>query len=480
MARDETGRPTATVYVDTRQPSTVEPGFAGYNVALMDVALGYRDPRLAKAALELNVGWLRYPAGTRGEAFDWSTGRSRADWVDQAARTFSEEDRPFFQGMLQSAQAVLDAKGGERVEDAANLMSRIKAKGLIVCLNVLTDTPESAGRFAAYARLNKIPVLAWELGNEPYFNKSRYATGAEYAASVRPFAEAIRAAAPSARIAAPMSDAGFQDRAWDDSLAAYKPRFWNTIVYHHYPVVAGSAAELMRALNGVLLNDTNGYVTREVASRFGRMPVIITEAGPQDGPEPGMSGTAYGGVWSAEYALRMSSQPQVKRFGIHQLLGPAGVGFSSNHRAELLAASKAGKRLDTGKLDFELYPTAQGVEYGAAAEVINSATAVLKTSIQGGGEVPVGKAGSMPALYAQAYRSEGRERVVVTNKSEAAETLALVVNGSPVKSPLDVLAVSGASASTKNTYGEAKVRRRHSRARGMATIPPYSVVVVSW
>ena len=40
---------------------------------------------------------------------------------------------------------------------------------LIVCVNAFTDTPQSAGQMAAFAKANHIPVAVWELANEPYF-----------------------------------------------------------------------------------------------------------------------------------------------------------------------------------------------------------------------------------------------------------------------------------------------------------------------
>ena len=161
------GPATVSAYIDTRDVTPLAPGFAGYNVALMGVPLAYTDRALAAAARRLSLGWLRYPAGTRGEAFDWRTGRSHQAWVDAVSHTFTAADRPFFHDMLQSALVALDAKGGERVDDAAAFARAAGARGLIVCVNVYSDTPASAGDFAAYARVHGIRVLAWELGNEP-------------------------------------------------------------------------------------------------------------------------------------------------------------------------------------------------------------------------------------------------------------------------------------------------------------------------
>ncbi|AHG93235.1 hypothetical protein J421_5700 (plasmid) [Gemmatirosa kalamazoonensis] len=464
------GPATVSVFVGTRRATPLAPALAGYNVALMGVALTYTDRDLAAAARRLSPGWLRYPAGTRGEAFDWRTGRSHQAWVDAVTGTVGPADRPFFRDMLQSALVALEAKGGERVDDAAAFARAAGARGLVVCVNVYSDTPASAGDFAGYARAHDIRVLAWELGNEPYFNRRRFATGAAYAAAMRPFAEAIRRADPTATVAVSMSDAGFQDHAWDDALGAFRPRYWDAVVYHHYPTVSGAPARMMAALNGVLADNTSAYVEREVRPRFGAMPVMITESGPQDGPAPGMSGTLYGGIWSAEYALRVSGLPQVTRFGVHQLVGPAGV----------VGGEATGVSARRGALT----TSAQGAAYAVAASAINSASGVYATHVEGGGTVrrdgDHGADMAMPAVYAQAYRRRDGDAVVVTNKGPRAEVLALVVDGRAVASSLRVLTVTGPSPTASNRPGRERVTATTSVASRTVRIPPYAVVEIVW
>jgi hypothetical protein len=237
----------------------IEPGFAGYNVALMYVAFGYGDPRFAVKVRQLVPGWLRYPAGTRSEAFDWTTGASHQSWVDSASLTFGQDVQADFREVLQSALEVLAAKGGEHLDEAAALSRTSGARGLIICLNVFTDTPSSAKQFVAYAKRHRIRVLGWELGNEPYFNSKLWPSSTAYANAVRPFADAIREADPNAKIGVSMSDAGFPDRNWDDSLASFRPRYWDFVIYHHYPPVGGTDTQMIAALNDVLLHQTTDY-----------------------------------------------------------------------------------------------------------------------------------------------------------------------------------------------------------------------------
>jgi hypothetical protein len=237
---------------------------------------------------------------------------------------------------------------------------------------------------------------------------------------------------------------------------------------------------MIAALNDVLLHRTIDYVRDEVRSRFSSMPVMITEAGPQDGPAPGMSGTMYGGVWSAEYALRMSSIPQVKHFGIHQMVGPAGVGVTNSFARDLVAARGSGKRLNVESLDFGLYQSAQGAAYALAADVINSSTAVYRTNVQGGGTTPLPNSGTMPAVFARAYRLREQIVVVITNKGGRAETASISMDGRRVQARFRVVTVSAADPSARNAVGRELITRRPSVASGVISVPAYSVVRISW
>jgi hypothetical protein len=480
LAAQSQSNTTVYVSINSRHHTQIEPGFAGYNVALMYVAFDYRYLPFGAQARRLNPGWLRYPAGTRSEAFDWTTGASHQSWVDSASLSFSDDVRTDFREVLQSSMEVLAAKGGEHLDDAAALARTSGARGLIICLNVFTDIPASAKQFVAYARRHGIRVLAWELGNEPYFNSKLWPTATAYANAVQPFADAIREADLNAKIGVSMSDAGFADRNWDDALASFRPRYWDFVIYHHYPTVGGTPTVMMAALNDVLLHRTTDYVRDEVKRRFGAMPVMITEAGPQDGPVPGMSGTMYGGIWSAEYALRMSSFGQVKHFGIHQLVGPAGVGVTNPHLTDLIASWKNKERVDPGSFDFGLYQSAQGTAYALAAITINSAKAVFRTSVQGGGTAPLPDGKTMPAVFAQTYRVRDKTIVVLTNKGGRTETVSISLNARPVRARFHVITVSAADPSAKNTAGRELIGPLASDASGVIPVPPYSVLRISW
>jgi hypothetical protein len=375
-------QPSVHIAISTSNPSAIGPAFAGFNVALMDAALGYTDPRLITFAQRLAPGWLRYPAGTRSEAFDWMTGQSRPEWVGRFSGTRFHET-------LEDTLRVLAAKGGERVDDAYSLARMVGAKDLIICVNVFSDTPESAGRFAAYAKQHAIRVFAWQLGNEPTLSPEFFASAVDYAAKVRPFAEAIKGADPSAQVSLFLGIAGRRETAWDVALAAVKPRYWDVLTYHDYPQVRGTNSELMAALNRTLLLETTQQV-KELESKFGLMPIIVTEAGPgMDRPGAGLRGTLYGGIWSAELALRLSPMPQVKRVGIHQLIGVGGIDMRDTHHKDLLEAFNNQRQIDSRSLDYGLFVSAQAEAYAVAVHAINTASLAYRTVVTGGGDAPL-------------------------------------------------------------------------------------------
>jgi hypothetical protein len=470
----------ARVSILSANPVRVQLGFAGFNVALMDTALLHRDKNLASFASRLRPGWLRFPAGTRSDAFDWATGRSRPEWVERFA------GNPFY-AQISDALQVLEAKGGEHITDARTLARRVGAQGLIVCVNVFTDTPESAGRLAAFAKRNRIPVLVWEMGNEPTFFPRFFKDAADYATKVQRFAEAIRAVDPAARISLSLGLAD-RDREWDDDLAAYRPRYWDVLTYHHYPRVRGTEAEMMAALNQVLAEDTTEYIQRHIVPRFGAMPVIITEAAPgapiavglTHRPGTTMVGTLYGGLWAAEYALRLSTVPQVLHVGMHQLVGAAGVDLLDSHHQNLLDAHSRGERLRRSRLDYGMFVSAQAAVYAVAAKAINSARFAYPTRVTGSGAAPLPDQGrNMPSLYAQAYR--GRKwSLVVVNKGAQAETISVSVDGRPMQKSFKLTTVTGASPSARNQPSTTAVASVTGKAAATVRVPPYSAVLISW
>lgn len=451
------------------------------------------DPRLLPFAKRLSPGRLKYPAGSRTNAFDWTTGLYREEWIDRSEGFFGVESR--------QTNQVLSVTGPQLIDDVYTLARNVGVAGLIVQVNVFTDNPASARKFAEYTKEHDIHVFAWQLGTEPTQFPKVFPAASGYAEKMRPFADAIRSADPNAKISISLGIArepyrGKRDLDWDDDLARYQPRYWDTLTYHQYPRIRGSDSELIAQLNEVLRSSTTRYVKDHIEPRFGKTPPIITESDPGSplpqrpedtmagavAAQPGTSmvGTLYGGIWSAEYVLRLSTLPQMKHVGIHQLLGAGGIQLTNTHLAEIFAAYQAKKTIDTRSLDYGFFMGATGAVYAVAASAINASTHVCATSVNGGGGVPTSSGQIIPAVYAQAYRNGSGFSVVVTNKGRNRESLSLQIDGKAVVRQLHVLTVTGPDPSARNSPEKEEVAGAASETAGPISIPPYSVVRISW
>src|SRR5271165_6803031 len=65
----------------TTNPTSLNPGFGGFNNGLKN-AVEYYDTNFQQMATTLSPGWLRFPAGTESEAFDWSSGQMVQAWIN--------------------------------------------------------------------------------------------------------------------------------------------------------------------------------------------------------------------------------------------------------------------------------------------------------------------------------------------------------------------------------------------------------------
>src|SRR5450631_2317290 len=136
-------------------------GFGGFNNGIKN-AVEYYDTNFQQMATTLSPGWLRFPAGTESEAFDWSSGQLVEAWINDLSKNSSLSNN------LEHTLPIVAGKGGSRFSDFAAMAAKVGGAKIIVCVNTYTDTTNSVAAFARYALTNHIPVAAWELANEPY------------------------------------------------------------------------------------------------------------------------------------------------------------------------------------------------------------------------------------------------------------------------------------------------------------------------
>jgi uncharacterized protein (TIGR03437 family) len=469
----------ATIDIDTTRTTPLNANFSGFNDEVVFPA-EYFDYRLNALTAQLSPGWVRYPSGAFSDAFDWQTGLMVPSWAAQ------------FQGaniatLLTEAVPWVNGKGGGSFADAANRAEFLDAK-LIVCVNAYTDTPQSAGQMAAFAKANHIPVAMWELTNEPYFYTSFFQSGADYVAKMKPYRDAIKAADPSAIVAIFFMDAGSANPspAWDRSIASYADKYWDAVTYHHYPPQStGGFDQWMADENAVLASRSSAYVTGYLAPlNPAGTKFLISEFLPSsDGLGSGTSvtdGTLYGAIYAAEYVMRMSTVPSMLYVGMHALTGTRGVYAAHTHYLDAQNAYYQGTTINTLSLDFGYYTEAQPQGLAVLNGVLRNATQVVSTTVAGGATVPATGLGQIPALYAQAYSSAtGQHSVVIANKSATAHQATLRLNGAVVSGALPLQFIAGSDPAAVNTAANPNaVSIQTSISVNPVTVPAYSVVRV--
>jgi hypothetical protein len=197
------------------------------------------------------------------------------------------------------------------------LCQNVDGAKIVVTINGFTDSSNSAGAFAAFALSNHLPVAVWELCNEPY---TLAGTGAgtfflnatDYVARMKPFRDAIKAADSNAVVAIYFNDAGYAEpNTWDNDLKKYTDKWWDAVVYHHYPSLPTSGvtfADLMALDNWQLASNTTARVTNYlIPDNNSNMTFLISEFNPARGDGAGgnypPTTTLYGAIYTAEYLL---------------------------------------------------------------------------------------------------------------------------------------------------------------------------------
>jgi uncharacterized protein (TIGR03437 family) len=473
------GQTTATIDIDTTLTIPIAPGFSGVSDDLV-FPVEYWDYRFNSLAAQIGYGWVRFPGGNTSDIYNWQTGEQSADWLTQFGA-----NQP---NGTQASIAQVAGKGGAKLIDAANRANLFGAT-LIVCANGFTDTPQSIGRLAAYVKANNIRVAAWELSNEPYLYPEFFPTATAYLDKMKPYRDAIKAVDPNAIIAIFTRDPGNSAalNAWDTALAAYSNKYWDAITFHHYPAQSsGDFAQWMADENAVLVNRTTTVVTNQLTP-IGPPGVkfLNTEfdstigTDSKTGAASITDGTLWGGVYAAEYTMRMSTVPSMLHVGPNEIVRYADVFATRGHEPDVIAAANAGKTINTLSLDFGFYLSAQAYGQAVLNDVINRAIQSNKTTVEGGATVPATRiAGGIPALYALSYtNAAGGLSVVIANKSASAHQVTIRVNGAAATGTFPLQFVTGSDPSTANSPASPNAVAIQTGTSGNpVTVPPYSVL----
>jgi len=469
----------ATIDINTTVTTPISPGFSGVSTDL-GFPVEYWDYRFNALAATIGFGWLRFPGGSSSDIFNWQTGEDEQSWYAQFPAGSGV-------GGDTTTLALVEGRGGAKLIDAANRANLLGAP-LIICVNGYTDTAASAGQLAAFVKANQIQVAAWELSNEAYLYSTFFATATAYLNAMKPYRDAIKAVDPNAIVAVFATDqahAGAATDAWNVALAAYPNKYWDAITYHHYPAQStGAFAQWMADESAALATRSSAVVT-SLAAAIGPAGVkfLNTEFDPSipNGPSGNSSmtdGTVWGGIYSAEYIMRMYTEPTMLHVGPSEIHSNAGVFSSNNFNSQVEAAAAAGTTINTLSLNFGFYVSAQGAGISVLNGVINRAVQSNQTVVTGGATVPATGIAPIPALYAMSYsNAQGGLSIVIANKSATSHQVTVRVNGAAATGPFPLQFITATDPSTANTStSQTAVSIQTASSANPITVPPYSVL----
>jgi alpha-L-arabinofuranosidase len=474
----------------TTNATPLNPGFAGFCTEMLASAVEYYDTNFQQITATLSPGWLRYPGGALEDAFEWTNGLTMTNRIPE----FPLAE----QNLLNDTVELLPGKGGALFSDFAAMCANVGGAKIVVCINGYTDTTNSAGAFAEYALTNHIPAAAWELSNEPYVFTGNgvydfFLNSTDYVAQMKPYRDAIKAADSNAVVAIYFNDAGEPEpNTWDNELSNYTDKYWDAVVYHHYPVLPNGApfSDLMALDNWELAsNTTSRMLNYLIPMNNSNVTFLITEYAPARGD--GMGGqnppctTLYGGIYATEYALRMSTLTQMCFVGPYQLLNPNGIDQTNNNFQAVTTAYNAGRSTNTAGLKFGFFLGAQVAGEAVADWALTRSTAVYATTVGNNGPtVPIDTNGitTIPAIYAQAYQGgNGKRYVVLTNKGSNAVPVQIVQDGVALTNQLLETFVTGSDPSATNAPPpNSAIQIQSQMTNNPVTIPEYSVVRLEW
>jgi uncharacterized protein (TIGR03437 family) len=477
-AASQTGSaPPATIDIDTSVTQPIVAGFSGVNADL-GLPIEYWDYHFNALANAIGFGWVRFPGGTSSDIYNWQTGEDELEWYSEF---------PSDSGVAQASDtlSLVYGRGGARLIDAANRANLLGAS-LIICVNGFTDTPASAGLLAQYVKDNHIRVAAWELSNEPYlYTKSFFPTASFYLDLMKPYRDAIKAVDPGAIVSIFVTDQahpGAITDTWTSEVAAYQDKYWDAISFHHYPPSSnGKFPQWMADECAVLVTRTTSVV-EDLVKQVGPKGVKILNTEfdpslPNGTPKSITVDTVWGGIYSAEYIMRMSTEPAMLHVGPSEIVHDAGVQVSNTNDTAVLNAAAADNPIDTLGLPFGFYLSAQAEGIAVLNSVLKDAVASNRTKVTGGDTVAATGLAPIPALYAMSYTSaQGATSVVITNKSRFPQRVTVKVNGASAEGPFHLQFITSPNADTKNESGSPTISVQTGTSSNPIKVPPFSVL----
>jgi hypothetical protein len=480
---------TATININTSNENEMNEGLSGYNEITMSHGMQYNDDDYKSAAAYFKPGFIRFPAGTADNTFNWRTGTNEREWIAQFYNRTKSGNK--YDAFIKHNR-ISTSKGGTKLSDFKTLLDYTGARAIIV-INAYTDSPESAADLVEFSIDNHIQVAYYQLTNEPYFftreDKTEYPnaflTGTDYLDKMKPYYDAIKEVDPNAIVAIMHSERGDKYEQFDEDIASYSNKYWDAVSFHAYSGGNGASYEesiktLNDSLDDIYHDVTNNIVNRNASD----IPVLITEfntATWTTEPDYYLRDTIYNGIYASEFITRLSTHPNVKHIGIHALSESRG-GFvvKKRYNDELYNVYEQGSTLDTTGNDFQTYNAITGLALRLTNLAVNSSMATWATTVTGGDTVNI-STGTIPALFAQAYKGIGGEKhLIITNKSGTAHDVTVYVDGESTTDTMTKEFITSDDYRTTNRGVTDDVAIQSETTSNSVTIPPYSVVRLEW
>jgi hypothetical protein len=329
---------------------------------------------------------------------------------------------------------------------------------------------------------NHVPVLYFELGNEISFyttgsgnQQAAFKSGTDYLDRVKVFNDDIKSAYPGAKTVISMSNN--QDQSFDDDIFNYPTQFWDAITTHRFVGDGSTASAAMTNANGYL-DSWDSLIDGDYAVNLPGSKVFIGEHGVKLGGL--LDNTQYGGIYVSESVLRLVTNPHISYLAGYRFTN--GVFTPSEDYGILLEdAFQDGNTVDTTALNFNPYYSTPSDSLKVVDGAVNQGTVAWGTTVTGGDTVSK-TGGTMPALFAQAFKGDnGKDYVVITNKSADEHDVTVRLDGSSVTAAMTKTYTTASDPLAKNSSDSPNVVTVQSASTSNpVSVPPYSVMRVEW
>jgi hypothetical protein len=469
QAQQKNNAVQASIHIDINNGHRLEQGSSGFNVRIADKVWNYTHPDFRQAVHNLQPGWLRYFSGTMGDAFSAATGQYNLDYA-----LMMDKQEQYLKGHM-----FTEVKGPHRIIDLYHLLGEVGGK-LVVTINAFTETPEMTAELARFCKNNHIEVEAWQFCNEPYFyvpkrNRYWWNDGYDYAAKMRPHADAIRDIFPEAKLALNFT----WDGIWDFMKEIYQyqqenGRYWNVFSKHSYaPHIGGSETfeQAYQRANTKVVQVTGKEAMSEIEDfSWKGAPLLITEFGVWNKPLNGIASAIY----LSEYTLRQLQHPNAFLIGSHEISGKNKPAKNMNHL--IARAFNEGNTINTDAIQTGVEATDDGKALSIIHEATNNTTFTWETYVQNAATVQGMRNTDVEGVYARAFKGNNAfDYLAITNRSGEYHDFTVEFGGEILEKTFFRKYIWSEKAENKDIP-----ITEDTVAGNNIMVPPYSIMLVKW